>query len=172
MTPLFLECPESLFSCNSFQAVLTALLSADKTYTKIAKDLIGSDGRGPVLTFFGNMLQAQLLNYQKFGLQSPVQLIGLWIQSFTRLPNWNKDVGVIYLLDLIARVSYQFPDCWFMFKEHFRYYFTVSFIFIKIVTFLIEFFPPETPRSQSPKVLGTAQSHIRIVGKRYRFNAQ
>lgn len=131
MTPLFLDCQESLFTCDSFQAVLSTLLSADKTYSKIVKDLVGSDVKGPVLNFFGNMLQAQLLNYGKFGLQSPAQLINLWIQSLTRVPSWNKDSGVAHLLDLIAKIAFQFPDCWFIFKEHFRFYFTVSFSLIR-----------------------------------------
>lgn len=126
IVPLFLNCPESLHSCDSFNSVVNSLINADKTYSKVAKVSVASNGFGPVLNFFGNMIQTQLLNYIKFGEPTPRRLIQLWIPSLIAIPNWSKDTGVVYLLDLIARIAYQFPDCWHEIGEHFRQFFTVS----------------------------------------------
>lgn len=120
MTPLFIQCPNSLYSCESFLSILGAIFIADKTYVKMAKELMTIDSRGPVLTFFGNMIQHQLMNFKRFGLQSPTELILLWLNCLTRLKDWNKDVGVIWIMDLICQIAYQYPDAWTLTKELYR----------------------------------------------------
>lgn len=120
MTPLFIQCQNSLYSCESFMLILGAIFIADRTYVKMAKELMTIDSRGPVLTFFGNMIQHQLLNFKRFGLQSPAELILLWLNCLTRLKDWNKDVGVVWVLDVICQIAYQYPDAWMLTRELFR----------------------------------------------------
>lgn len=120
MTPLFIQCPNSLYACESFMSILSAIFIADKTYVKMAKELMTIDSRGPVLTFFGNMIQHQILNFKRFGLQTPTDLILLWVHCLIRLKEWNKDVGVVWVLDMICQIAYQYPDAWTLTREVFR----------------------------------------------------
>lgn len=108
-----------------FQAILSQLLAADKTYIKMAKDLITSDYVGPVVELLGNMVQHQIISYVNYGLRSPVLLVNLWLQCLTNNANWFKDVNAIYIVDLILRVAYQFQDAWYSAKEFFRFMYTV-----------------------------------------------
>lgn len=109
MTPLFVNCQESLFMCESFMSTLVSLFSSDKTYAKMAKEVMTADPRGPVLTFFGNMIQHQLLNHSRYGYSSPSELTQLWVNCLTRLKDWSKDPGVVWVLDVICQVAYQYP---------------------------------------------------------------
>lgn len=120
ITPLFVNCQSSLYLCDSFISILSSLFSADKTYAKMAKEAMTADARGPVLTFFGNMIQHQLLNYGKYGWKSPCDLIQLWINCLIRLTDWNKDQGVVWVLDLICQISYQHSESWAFTREIFR----------------------------------------------------
>lgn len=113
------------FICR-FQTILSHLLAADKTYIKMAKDLITSDYVGPVVELLGNMIQCQIINYVNYGLQSPVLLVNLWLQCFTVNGNWFKDVYAVHIIDLILKIAYQFQDAWYSAKEFFRFMFTVS----------------------------------------------
>lgn len=117
ITPLFVNCQSSLYLCESFVSILSSLFSADKTYAKMAKEVMTADARGPVLTFFGNMIQHQLLNYGRYGWKSPSELIQLWINCLIRLKDWNKDQGVVWVLDLICQVAYQYTEAWAITKE-------------------------------------------------------
>jgi hypothetical protein len=56
-------------------SILGAIFVADKTYIKMTKELMTIDSRGPVLAFFGNMIQNQLLNFKRVGLHTPTDLI-------------------------------------------------------------------------------------------------
>lgn len=120
ITPLFVNCESSLFTCESFMTILSALFSADKTYVKMAKEVMTADARGPVLTFFGNMIQHQLLNYARYGWKSPSELMQLWVSCLTRLKEWNRDASVVWVLDLICQIGYQFADSWTIIREILR----------------------------------------------------
>lgn len=112
--------------CFRFQQVLTQLINADRTYMKMAKEFITTDDRGPVMEYFGNMLQCQVINYANIGLSSPSLLINLWINCLTHYQGWTKETNILYLLDLLLKIAYQFPDAWFNSKEYFRFIYTVS----------------------------------------------
>lgn len=110
ITPLFVKCQSSLYTCESFMAILSSLFSADKTYVKMAKEVMTADARGPVLTFLGNMIQHQLLNFSRYGWSSPSDMIELWLDCLIRLKEWNKDQGVVWVMDLICQIAYQYSD--------------------------------------------------------------
>lgn len=118
--PFFLECPESLSKCSSFQAILTAILQADRTYIRMAKDFIATDYPGPVVELFANMIQAQVIDYFQYGLQSPTMLIALWLNCLAMQPTWYKEPNALYTVDVILRVAYQFADSWIMAKNFFK----------------------------------------------------
>ncbi|CRK89101.1 CLUMA_CG002515, isoform A, partial [Clunio marinus] len=120
ITPLFVSCQSSLYSCESFMSVLSSLFVADRTYGRLAKEVMTADARGPVLTFFGNMIQHQVINYSRYGWSSPNELIQLWLNCLTRLKEWNKDQGVVWVLDLICQLAYQNPGAWSQTKEILR----------------------------------------------------
>lgn len=120
VTPFFLECPDSLSKCPAFQTILGAILTADRTYIRMAKDFISSDYPGPVVELFASMIQAQIIDYVQYGLPTPTMFIHLWLNSLTAIPNWYKDVNAIRIVDLIMRIAFQFTDAWLMAKEFFK----------------------------------------------------
>lgn len=122
VTPFFLECPDSLSKCQAFQTILMAVLSADRTYIRMAKDFISNDYPGPVVELFANMIQAQIIDYAQYGLPTPTMFINLWLNSLTAIPNWYKDTNAIRIVDLILRIAFQFTDAWLTAKEYFKHF--------------------------------------------------
>nr|NP_650752.2 ectopic P-granules autophagy protein 5, isoform C [Drosophila melanogaster]Q9VE34.2 RecName: Full=Ectopic P granules protein 5 homolog [Drosophila melanogaster]AAF55595.2 ectopic P-granules autophagy protein 5, isoform C [Drosophila melanogaster] len=111
IVPLFLETPETLANCESFQRLITTLLNADRTYLKLAKDMVYANSIGPILELLDNMLHHQIISYTSYGLCSPLNLLNIWLNCFTTLPGWSQNSNLLYLLDRMLRISYQFPDC-------------------------------------------------------------
>ncbi|XP_055848760.1 ectopic P granules protein 5 homolog isoform X2 [Episyrphus balteatus] len=122
ITPLFMETPETLAKCESFQTILVQLLNADKTYLKMAKEMLFSSSIGPVLKLLDNMIQHQIISYYNFGLTTPLMLVNTWLHALTNVPNWQNTM-VLFLIDKILCVAYQFPDVWMASKEYFRTYY-------------------------------------------------
>lgn len=122
IVPLFLECPDSLSSCDKFQTILTQLLN-DRSYQKYTKDFVVLQTQKPVLMLLGNMIQHQITNYVHYGLQSPKTLINLWFHCLTYNSSWYINPNFVHLLDLITKIAYQFPDAWMCLKEKFTPYF-------------------------------------------------
>ncbi|KAJ8667148.1 hypothetical protein QAD02_008810 [Eretmocerus hayati] len=106
LVPLFLECPESLLKNESFMSLVTSLVQADRTYMKMAKNLISSDFPGPVLKTFANMIEYHLQSSRRFCLQSPNLLVKLWLNIFILIPDWNRDQSIMYLMDALIRSSF------------------------------------------------------------------
>lgn len=63
----------------------------------------------------------------RYGLCSPLNLINVWLNCFTALPGWAQNSPVLYLLDKILRICYQFTDCRVQAVEFFYNFFKVSF---------------------------------------------
>ncbi|KAM7362755.1 ectopic P-granules autophagy protein 5 [Cochliomyia hominivorax] len=122
IVPLFLETPETLGNSEGFHVILNTLLNADKTYLKMAKDMVYPNTVGPVLELFDNMIHHQITSYTSYGLSSPLNLINIWLHCLTALPNW-QNTYVVYLLDKILRVAYQFPDAHMQCVEFFNNYY-------------------------------------------------
>lgn len=120
MTPLFVNCQSSLYTCESFSNILNMIFTADKSYSKMAKEVMTVDARGAVVTFFANMIQHQLTTYANYGWNSPCEMIKLWTNCLVRLNNWNKDMGVTWVLEIIAQIAYQYPDAWNSMREIMR----------------------------------------------------
>lgn len=120
MTPLFVNCQSSLYTCESFINVLSLIFTSDKSYSKMAKEVMTADARGAVVTFFGNMVQHQLTTYAIYGFNSPCEMIKLWTNCLVRLRDWNKDMGVTFVLEIIAQIAYQYPDAWNNMREILR----------------------------------------------------
>lgn len=62
--PLFLECPDSLLKNDKFVSLIVPLINADRTYMKIAKNLIAPEFPGPILRQFSNMIESHLHHYK------------------------------------------------------------------------------------------------------------
>ncbi|XP_059219883.1 ectopic P granules protein 5 homolog isoform X1 [Stomoxys calcitrans] len=122
IVPLFLESPDTLGNSERFHAILNSLLNADKTYLKMAKDMVFPNTVGPVLELLDNMIHHQITSYTSYGLTSPLNLINVWLNCLTALPNW-QNTYVVYLLDKILRVAYQFPDAHMQCLEFFNNYY-------------------------------------------------
>ncbi|EDW83213.2 uncharacterized protein Dwil_GK22441 [Drosophila willistoni] len=123
IVPLFLETPETLASCENFSKVMMTLLSADKTYLKMAKDMVNVNSVGPILELLDNMLHHQIVSYTSYGLCSPLNLINVWLNCFTALPDWSQNQNVLHLLDKMLRIAYQFADCRVQAVEFFYNYY-------------------------------------------------
>lgn len=63
--PLFLECPDSLLKNDKFVSLIVPLVTADRTYMKIAKNLIAPEFPGPILKLFANMIESHLHRYKR-----------------------------------------------------------------------------------------------------------
>lgn len=120
ITPMFVCCQSSLYTCEKFITILTSLFASDKNYAKVVREAVPSDARGPVLSFLGKMIQHQVCSYEKYGWNSPSGLVQLWINCLTRLKDWSKDQGVIWIMDLICQIAYQYADAWTMCQETLR----------------------------------------------------
>lgn len=104
---------------------MTSILTADRTYIKMAKELITNDGPGPIMEHFCNMIHSQLMEYTRYGLTTPAYMINLWLICLTEKPNWDKDSQICIVLDLLIRFAYQFPDAWHLCKVHFSKFYKV-----------------------------------------------
>ncbi|XP_017775624.1 PREDICTED: ectopic P granules protein 5 homolog [Nicrophorus vespilloides] len=108
IVPLFINCQESVINLEKFQMIILGLLNADRTYINIAKSLVTV--QNTILEQFGNMIESQIANYSWYGVESPRYIVRLWINSLVSVPNWNRDYGVMYLLDIMIRASLSFSD--------------------------------------------------------------
>lgn len=108
VVPLFLNSQECLINCEKFQEILQNLLNADRGYISMAKSLVYT--QNTVLQQFGNMIETQIVNFSLYGLDSPRSLIRLWVNSLVSVPTWNKDMGIMYLLNVIIRTGFLFSD--------------------------------------------------------------
>ena len=52
-------------SCFRFKSIILCLVTADKTYMKMAKNLIAPEFPGPILRLFANMLNGHLENFKR-----------------------------------------------------------------------------------------------------------
>lgn len=50
----------------SFQKLLITLLNADRTYLKMAKDMVYGNLIGPILELLDNMLHNQIVSYTRY----------------------------------------------------------------------------------------------------------
>lgn len=108
IVPLFIESQEVLINSELFQDIISHLISADRGYINMAKSLVVS--QNTFLEQFGHMIENHLVNYKWYGLDSPRCLVRLWINTVISLPNWSKDTGVLYLLDVIIRAAFFHAD--------------------------------------------------------------
>lgn len=108
IVPLFIECQESLINCEPFQEALSGIINADRTYVNMAKSIISS--QNTILEHLGYMIEYQIANYWWYNLHSPRCLVRLWLNSLVSIQKWNKDVGVMYLIDIIIRASFFYTD--------------------------------------------------------------
>lgn len=109
IVPLFLNSQECLINSEKFQEILQGFLTADRGYISLAKSLVFT--QNTVLQQFGNMIETQIVNFSSYGLENPRSLIRIWMNSLVSIPNWNKDMGVTYLLNVVVRIAFLFPDC-------------------------------------------------------------
>lgn len=61
--PLFLDCSDSLTSNEKFQQLFMSLITADRGYVKMAKNLLLTDTPGPVLRQVAIMIESQFAAY-------------------------------------------------------------------------------------------------------------
>lgn len=108
IVPLFIDSQECIINLEKFQNILMNLLNADRGYISMAKSLVYA--QNTVLQQFGNMIETQIVNYNYYNLDSPRCLVRLWTNSLVSIPGWNKDMGIMYLLDVIIRTAFQHTD--------------------------------------------------------------
>lgn len=87
-------------------SIIVGLVQADRTYMKMAKNLISPDFPGLILKIFANMIEYQLQSSRRFCLQSPDPLVKLWLNILVLIPDWNRDQSIMYLMDTLIRASF------------------------------------------------------------------
>ncbi|XP_063226634.1 ectopic P granules protein 5 homolog [Bacillus rossius redtenbacheri] len=110
IVPLFLCCEESLLGCDRFLSVLISLLTADKTYMKMAKSLIVQEFPGAVLLRLGQLVESHCANHRKYSLPDPGAFVRLWMAAVTMVPEWTRESSVVYLLDVLFRAAFFHPS--------------------------------------------------------------
>lgn len=108
IVPLFLTSQECLVNYEKFQNILLNLLNADRGYISMAKSLVYQ--QNTVLQQFGNMIETQISNFAYYDLLSPRCMVRLWMNSLVSIPSWNKDMGIMYLLNIIVKTSFGHTD--------------------------------------------------------------
>lgn len=131
--PLFIDCTDSIVKNEKFTSIMSTLISADRSYVKMAKNLIISDFPGPILRMMGNLIESHLQNYRRYFnyysllkclfffinnvvlcfrycLPSPEPFVRLWINILVNVPDWNRDQSVMHLLDVVLRSASFYPD--------------------------------------------------------------
>lgn len=108
IVPLFLTSQECLINCEKFQNILMNLLSADRGYISMAKSLVYQ--QNTVLQQFGNMIETQISNYGYYDIPSPRCMVRLWMNSLVSISSWNKDMGIMYLLNIIIKTAFNHLD--------------------------------------------------------------
>ena len=106
LSALFLPCPETAAECEDFIGSVQAVVSADQTVYKMAKDLIISDFPGPVMIEFGNLLVKQLDSFHKFGFEDSGPALKFWLKVLTSIPNWFKDRNCLFAVDILCREAF------------------------------------------------------------------
>ncbi|KAM0728306.1 Ectopic P granules protein 5-like protein [Formica fusca] len=106
VVPLFLECPDSLLKNDKFVSLIVPLVAADRTYMKIAKNLIAPEFPGPILRQFSNMIESHLYHFKRYCLNSPERFVNLWLNVLILVQDWNKDHSVMYLMDTVIRAAF------------------------------------------------------------------
>ncbi|XP_017889287.1 ectopic P granules protein 5 homolog isoform X2 [Ceratina calcarata] len=129
MVPLFVECVDSsLIKNEKFLGIVAALLTADSnraSYMKAAKNLLSPEEfPGPLLRMFGDMIQSQLYSYKRYNLESPRDLVYLWLNTFMLIPDWNKDHSVMHLMDVVISSSFFHADAKIIVDRMFQNLFT------------------------------------------------
>ncbi|CAG9856312.1 unnamed protein product [Phyllotreta striolata] len=108
IVPIFVHSQECMINLEKFQEILMNLLNADRGYVSMAKSLVYS--QNTVLQQFGNMIESQIVNYSYYGLDSPRYLVRLWTNSLVSMSGWNKDMGIMHLMDVIVRTAFLYSD--------------------------------------------------------------
>ncbi|RZF35977.1 hypothetical protein LSTR_LSTR005390 [Laodelphax striatellus] len=105
IVPLFLDYPQSLITNEKFRSLMINLLSADRTYLKMARNLIAQEFPGMVLKQFGDMIQFHLENHHRYSLSSCAPLAQLWLQALCSV--WaDEPTSVVYLMDIVLAVAF------------------------------------------------------------------
>lgn len=108
IVPLFLTSQECLINCEKFQNILMNLLNADRGYISMARNLVYQ--QNTVLQQFGNMIQTQITNYCFYELGSPKSMVRLWTNSLISISSWNRDMGIMYLLNIVIKSAFAHVD--------------------------------------------------------------
>lgn len=119
MIPLFVDCLESLYSCDHFFNLLKDIFSADNVNFKNMKEHLDPQFNRPVLTLFSYMIQNQITSYHEYGFSSPKIIISLWTNSFIRINDWSKNIEIVTILEQICQVAYFYVDAWETLREIF-----------------------------------------------------
>jgi hypothetical protein len=106
--PLFINSQEYIINNELFQEIISNLMNADRGYISMAKSLMSV--QNTVLQQFGNMIETQIVNFASYELSSPRCLVRLWFNTLVSIPNWSRDAGVMYLLDVIIRAAFFHQD--------------------------------------------------------------
>ncbi|KAI5698317.1 hypothetical protein M8J75_005068 [Diaphorina citri] len=100
--PLFIHSRQLLVNNYMFLNIVISLLNADRTYLKLAKNLIFSNFPGPVLKNLAHMIHFQLNNFHLYGLSSCHELLLLWIEIICAVYK-QDELSCTYLLDNILQ---------------------------------------------------------------------
>ena len=86
--------------------IVANLLAADQTYLSLAKNMVSGSFPGPVTKEFGNMLEKSISNWTVYGHKGSEKIVSLWLRLLTSVNNWNSNVNVMFLVDILCRHSF------------------------------------------------------------------
>ncbi|XP_077286348.1 ectopic P-granules autophagy protein 5 [Arctopsyche grandis] len=109
--PILSEYPDTIGQCKLFKELLSIIIQAEKSYTKMATRFVTQDFPGPIVKMFADMIRFQLHYFSKFRMTSINFLVSVWINWLTFQDNWQSDWIVVYLLDVILGSSFLNYNC-------------------------------------------------------------
>ncbi|XP_076173051.1 ectopic P-granules autophagy protein 5 isoform X2 [Ptiloglossa arizonensis] len=163
IVPLFLECIDSLSKNKKFVNLIISLITADKSYSNMAKNFITTEFPGTILKQFSNMIQSHLYNFKRYCLQNPEKFVYLWLNILLLVPGWNKDQSVLYLIDTVISVSFLHLEAKATVENIFQSLLSNTTSNRNLITSFESFLNWATGSSNSTSLLGGSMQSIWVV---------
>lgn len=106
--PMFYNQGQYLIENQEFLKTLQAVLLADETPMRVAKNLISSDFPGAMTKLFNSMILTQIQATNRDC--DAVAVISLWAHLILKIPKWSIDRNCCYVLDNLVRSAFRYAE--------------------------------------------------------------
>ncbi|KAK2703143.1 ectopic P granules protein 5 homolog isoform X2 [Artemia franciscana] len=104
--PMFFQCPDSLYSNLEYISLMSQILMEETGYIKFAKNMIVTQQLDLHIKRLGAAIEDHLINFKRYNLTTPLQIVSLWLETLFCLPKWNTNKNVLFIADVITRAAF------------------------------------------------------------------